>query len=83
MPRPRDAAGAVAKLREFEFPEAEDKRVAGGLKPGTLAAYKLACLCLLNRLQKTGLVGRCTPTQSLEGERAVVRQRLVVANHHP
>jgi hypothetical protein len=83
VPRPREAAGAVPKLRELEFPEAEDKRVAGGLKPGTLAAYRLAYLCLLNRLQKTGLVGRCTTEQQLEGERAVVRQRLVVANHHP
>ena len=83
MPRLRDLAGAVRKLRELEFPEAEDKRVAGGLKPDALAAYRLAYLCLLNRLQKTGLVGRCTPGQSLEGERAVVRQRLVVANHHP
>ena len=51
--------------------------------PDALAAYRLAYLCLLNRLQKTGLVGRCTPGKSLEGERAVVRQRLVVANHHP
>jgi hypothetical protein len=36
-------------------------------------------LCLLKRLQKIGMVGRRPYPQ---GARAVVRQRLVAANHH-
>jgi len=43
------------------LPEAEDKRVPSRLlKAIKAAAYKLAYLRLLNRLQKTGLVGRCS-----------------------
>ena len=42
---PAGCRGRGTKLREFEFPEAEDKRVAGGLKPGALAAHRL-CLSL-------------------------------------
>src|SRR5208283_2233072 len=42
--------------------------------------YEPACLRLLTRLQKTGLVGRCG---CRSGRSTVVRQRLVVASHHP